>query len=315
MVNILNPRQAETVCDPCCGIADFLSVSYVNSEMKLADCNLYGFDNDYNMTVLAQLNMLLNGDGNAVIKHVPDKGSINQKLTVDKRIVKLDSSIHANGQWDNWFDGTELMKYDVILTNPPFGKGRSLDLSKSQDVDVAKLYELYSLYTQTNPKSGLDLGVVFLENTIRSLKENGRFAIVLSNAILSNNTWPFVRKWLLENIRVVALFDLPSNVFAETGVNTTVLVGYKPTEKRLKWLKNNNYSIFTREIENVGYVKRTSQRNVVFENDYALSEKTFETIINEKGESVLNEDFTKIEQEFKEWCISQETEIKKLFLE
>lgn len=315
IVSIVNPKNGESVCDPCCGIADFLSVSYVNSGMKLRDCNLYGYDNDYNMTVLAQLNMLLNGDGNAIIKHAPDKGSINQKLAIDKKMVKLESPIHEKGNWDNWFDGTELMKYDVILTNPPFGKGRSLDLSKSQDVEVAKLYELYSLYTETNPKSGLDLGVVFLENAVRSLKENGRFAIVLSNAIMSNNTWPFVRKWLMKSIRIVALFDLPSNVFAETGVNTTILVGYKPSAEKLQKLINDDYSVFTRDIENVGYIKRTSQRNVVFEKDYALDLDTFETITDENGESVLNEDFSQIIREFKEWCINQETELKDLFLE
>ncbi|HED38747.1 MAG TPA: SAM-dependent DNA methyltransferase, partial [Ignavibacteria bacterium] len=71
LVDLVNPGRRETVCDPCCGIGDFLSVSYVNSEGKLDDRNLYGFDNDYNMTVLAQLNMLLNGDGNACIKYMP----------------------------------------------------------------------------------------------------------------------------------------------------------------------------------------------------------------------------------------------------
>ncbi|MAG87342.1 MAG: hypothetical protein CMB97_08250 [Flavobacteriaceae bacterium] len=80
LVGLVNPGRREKVCDPCCGIGDFLSVSYVNSEGKLDDRNLYGFDNDYNMTVLAQLNMLLNGDGNAVIKYMPNKGSITQKL-------------------------------------------------------------------------------------------------------------------------------------------------------------------------------------------------------------------------------------------
>lgn len=316
IVKIVNPKSGETICDPCCGIADFLSQSYVNAEMKLDDCKLYGFDNDYNMTVLAQLNMLLNGDGNAVIKYVPEYGTINQKLTINQEVVTLDTSIHANGNWDNWYDETELLKYDVVLTNPPFGKNRSLDLSNKNDVEVAKLYELYSLYTETNPKAGLDKGVVFLENAVHSVKEKtGRFAIVLSNAIMSNNTWLFVRQWLMKKIRIVALFDLPANVFAETGVNTTIIVGYKPTEKRLKELIDDDYSVFTRDIINVGYTKRTSKRTVKFDPDYALNPETFETITNEKGESVLNEDFSKIIYEFKEWCISQETEIKELFLE
>lgn len=316
IVKIVNPKNGETICDPCCGIADFLSQSYVNADMKLDDCKLFGFDNDYNMTVLAQLNMLLNGDGNAVIKYVPEYGTINQKFTINQEFVALDSAIHGNGKWDVWYDETELLKYDVILTNPPFGKNRSLDLSNAQDVEVSKLYELYSIYTEMNPKAGLDKGVVFLENAVRLLKDGtGRFAIVLSNAIMSNNTWPFVREWLMRKIRIVALFDLPANVFAETGVNTTIVVGYKPTESRLQELINDDYSVFTRDIINVGYTKRTSKRTVKFEPDYALHPDTFETITNEKGESVLNEDFTQIITEFKEWCVSQETEIKDLFLE
>lgn len=315
IVRIINPRRNETVCDPCCGIGDFLSMSYVNSNMKLDDRNLYGFDKDYDMTVLAQLNMLLNGDGNAIIKYFPDAGSINQKLSVDGQIKLLDLNYHVKGKWDNWTDNTELMKYDVILTNPPFGKGRSLDLSKPNERELAELYELYHLYVEENPKAGLDLGVVFLENAVRTLKENGRFGIVLSNSIASTNSWTFARKWLLENIRVVALFDLPSNVFAETGVNTTIIIGYKPSEKRLKELKDQNYEVFIRDITRVGYTKKTSNRNVVFEKDYLLNEETFETIINEQGESVVDEEFSQFVDEFKEWCIFQEQELKKIFLE
>lgn len=52
-----------------------------------------------------------------------------------------------------------------------------------------------------------------------------------------------------------------------------------------------------------------------FDNDYALNLDTFETITNDEGESVLNEDFSQIIKEFKEWCVSQELELKKLFLE
>ena len=132
---------------------------------------------------------------------------------------------------------------------------------------------------------------------------------------MSNNTWPFVREWLMRKIRVVALFDLPANVFAETGVNTTILVGYKPSPERLQELIDDDYSVFTRDVLNVGYIKKTSKRTVKFENDYALDLDTFETMINEKGEPKLNEDFPQIISEFKEWCISQEIELKRLFLE
>jgi type I restriction enzyme M protein len=314
LVKLVNPGRRETVCDPCCGIGDFLSISYVNSDGKLDDRNLYGFDNDYNMTVLAQLNMLLNGDGNACIKYMPHKGSIAHKLNSENEVVDLLEDFHHSGSWDVWPDDTKINKYDVVLTNPPFGKGRSLDLGKAGDIDAAKFYETYDLYIAENPKAGLDLGVVFLENTVRILKENGRFGIVLSNSIASNKSFRFARDWLIKNVRVVAMIDLPENIFAETGVNTTIIIGYKPSEIELQKLKMNDYSIFSREVKNVGYEKKTSKRNVYFETQYLLDEETFETITNEHGESVINEDFSKIITDFKEWCLFQETQLKKIFL-
>ena len=315
MVRIVNPRRNETVCDPCCGIADFLSLSYINSNSKLDDRNLYGFDNDYNMTLLAQLNMLLNGDGNAVIRFASDKGSINQKLAVNGELKTLSPSQHAAGKWDSWPDNTELLKYDVILTNPPFGKGRSLDLSKPADRDVAELYELYHLYIKENPKAGLDLGVVFLENAVRQIKVGGRFGIVLSNSIASNNSWKFARDWLINSVRIVATFDLPPDVFAETGVNTTLIIGYKPSRTKLAQLVKSNYSVFVRDIREVGYTKKTVKRNVVFDAIFRLNEETFETVINESGESIIDEEFTQTITEFRQWCLFQEIEVNKLFLE
>lgn len=68
LVKIVNPRNGETVIDPTVGIADFLSVSYVNSNSKLDDGNIFGMDIDEQMVMLATLNMLLNGDGNATIE-------------------------------------------------------------------------------------------------------------------------------------------------------------------------------------------------------------------------------------------------------
>src|SRR5699024_11165325 len=140
--------------------------------------------------------------------------------------------------------------------------------------------ETYDRYIETNPKDGLDLGVVFLENAVRSIKDGGRFGIVLSNSIASNKSFEFARKWLLEQIRVVALIDLPSNIFAETGVNTTIIIGYKLTGSKrntLKQLIEDDYSVFVREVQNVGYIKRTASRNVIFENDFTLNPVTFET--------------------------------------
>ena len=118
LVQIVNPRSTEKIIDPTSGIADFLSVSYVNSESKLDDNNIYGLDNDEQMVMLAQLNMLLNGDGNAKLKHKPDMGSINWKFDDRDDLVELNGKLHKAGNWDNWKDQTKLKKFDVVLTNP-----------------------------------------------------------------------------------------------------------------------------------------------------------------------------------------------------
>lgn len=319
IVSLMNPRRNETVCDPCCGIADFLSVSYVNSNFKLKDDNLFGVDNDKDMTILARLNMLLNGDGNANIFYADSGGSLNHKINTRKELVELNPKYHHSGNWDNWVDGTEILKYDVILTNPPFGKGQNLSISDKKDTNhFAKFYETYDRYINTNPKEGIDLGVLFLENTVRLTKDGGRFAIILSNSIASNKSFEFVREWLLSKVRIVALFDLPPNVFAETGANTTIIVGYKPKEgdKALQKLISDDYKVFTSEIDNVGYVKKTVKRNVVFEDSFKLDNNTFETVIDSKtGSNLLNEDFSSILDEFKDWCLFQEDELKNIFLE
>jgi type I restriction enzyme M protein len=310
LVQIVNPRSTEKIIDPTSGIADFLSVSYVNSESKLDDNNIYGLDNDEQMVMLAQLNMLLNGDGNARLKHKPDKGSIIWKFDDRDNLVELNSKLHKAGNWDNWKDQTKLKKFDVVLTNPPFGEDRAFEPKDAKDKEDIECYEMWNLYGGKK----IDLGVVFLENAYRILKENGRMGIVLSNSIASIDTHKLARKWLMDKMRIVAIFDLPANVFGETGVNTSVIVAYKPSEKELKKLKAENYQVFFRGIEKVGYEVKTSKRVKFFSPMYKINYDSFETVIDSEGRVELDEEFTETIQHFKEWCKGQEKSLQDLFI-
>ena len=319
LVKIVNPRGVETVFDPCCGISDFLSLSYVNSQtkrdpLKLDDNNIYGADISGEMIAMASLNMLLNGDGRAHLFRVPDKGSILWKIKEGNppEPVELIPDRHKAGNWDDWPDKTRLMKFDVILTNPPFGEDRAYRPKTNFDRQVIEMYETWQL---SGGGDNTDLGVVFLENAYHCLKEHGRLGIVLSNSIASINRWQKIREWLMERMRIVALFDLPPKVFAETGVNTTLLVAYKPSAQELKRLNEQGYSVFVRDIQNVGYEKRTSKRNVFFNPLYRIDETTFETMMDDEGNPILDEDFTRILTEFRQWALGQEELLKNLFLE
>ena len=316
LVNIVNPRNGETVIDPTVGIADFLSVSYVNSNSKLDDKNIFGMDIDDQMVMLATLNMLLNGDGNAKIVSQSDGyGSLLTKFDSTGETIQLVPSINKYGNWDKRADMKKLKKFDVVLTNPPFGEDRAYTPKDQTDKEVIQCYELWKLYGQKGKDaSKIDLGVIFLENAYRILKENGRLGIVLSNSIASIDSHRIAREWLMNKMRIVALFDMPANVFAETGVNTTIIVAYKPSERELKRLKDNNYEIFVRDIQKVGYEVKTSKRVKYFSQTFKINYDTFETEIDEDGRPILDEDFTQTVKDFRQWCLSQEKTLQDLFI-
>lgn len=335
LVNIVNPRNGETVIDPTVGIADFLSVSYVNSKSKLDDKNIFGMTIDDQMVMLATLNMLLNGDGNAkIVSQADGYGSLLTKFSSKGEPLKLIPEMNKNGNWDERPDTERLKKFDVVLTNPPFGEDRAYAPKDPKDLEVIQCYELWNLYGQKNelnsneedrdlkgqkkkkkddtPKQAtkIDLGVVFLENAYRILKDNGRLGIVLSNSIASIDSHRIARQWLMDKMRIVAMFDMPANVFAETGVNTTIIVAYKPSDDELERLKGQNYEIFVRDI----YEVKTSKRVKFFSPIYKINYETFETEIDQDGNPVLDEDFTQTITDFRNWCVGQEKTLQDLFI-
>jgi len=158
------------------------------------------------------------------------------------------------------------------------------------------------------------LGLIFLENAVRQLKENGRIGIVQSNSIASIDRWEKAQKWLMENVRVVALFDLPPNVFADTGANTTLIIVYKPKKEELEKLKKQNYEVFIKDIERVGYEVRTSKRVKYYNPLWKINEQTFEIETDKEGNPLLDAEFTEIIKEFKVWVLGQENTLINLFV-
>ncbi len=322
IIQMLNPSKEEELCDPCCGICDFPAMAFRHAHRNDQEyppnaSNYYGFDVIENNLKLAELNLVLNGDGGAVLKSM---NSISQKLLQNGEVLKVGEFTENNYNYDNWShkDDKEkdLKKFKIIATNPPFGKGRDLKTGKDGKWEVAKetvnLYETYKIKPNPNkdgkiilPKS-IDKGVIFLENTYKLLENGGRFGIVLSNSIASIAEWQNIRKWLIERVRIVGIFDLPANTFGETGVATTVIIAYKPKLSE-KYLLKSDYEIFIKEVEKIGYEVKTVKRTITFKPQFVINQETFE------DRSIIDEEFTKMQTEFKEFLKSQEIEIKKAF--
>jgi type I restriction enzyme M protein len=311
VVSIVNPQDGETLIDPTSGSGDFLSVSYVSSQSEINDKNIFGVDNDSQMVRLSQLNMLLNGDGRSTLKFQPGTGSISHKFDTNNELIALNPRIHKKGNWDVSNDYTRFKKFDIVLTNPPFGEDRAYVPKTEEEKELIKCYESWEFYGGKK----IDLGVVFLENAYRILKEGtGRMGIVLSNSIASIDTHKEARKWLMNKMRIVAIFDLPANVFGETGVNTTIIVAYKPKEKELESLKEQNYQIFAKDIHKVGYEVKTSKRVKFFNPIYKVNYANFEIEIDNEGQAMIDEEFTETIIDFKQWCLSQEKALQDIFI-
>ncbi len=135
------------------------------------------------MITLATLNMLLNGDGEAKLFHKPHLGSIESKVESGNNasLTDLLPDFNAKGNWDERPDEVQLKKFNVVLTNPPFGEDRAFRPANEHERQVIETYQTWHLARKTTEeedattttargrqpkKSGksreaLDLGIVF----------------------------------------------------------------------------------------------------------------------------------------------------------
>lgn len=218
MVEILDPKPNETVCDPAAGTAgflvgtmDYLREKYSSLELIETDADgsrhfpgdqlepyrehiqtemLHGFDFDSTMLRIAAMNLLLHG--------VESRTLHNQDtLTTgfSERLPKL-----AEGY------------YDVCLANPPF-KGtidhESTDASLKSKVKTKKTE------------------LLFLVLILRLLKPGGRAAVIVPDGVLfgSSQAHLGVRQMLIDDNQLEAVISLPAGVFKPyAGVSTAILV-------------------------------------------------------------------------------------------
>lgn len=285
MVELMDPKPGETICDPACGTcgflvgaSDYLRERYrneilMNKENRDHYMNhmFYGFDMDRTMLRIGAMNMMTHG--------------------VESPFIEYRDSL-SDQNIDN-------DKYSLILANPPF-KG-SLD-ADSVSSDLLKV-------TKTKKTE-----LLFLALFLRTLKVGGRCACIVPDGVLfgSSNAHKQIRKTLIENNRLEAVISMPSGVFKPyAGVSTGILFftktghggtdkvwfydmkadGYSLDDKRTVVKENDIPDIIDRfnnldkEIER----KRTEQsffvdKEEIVENDYDLSINKYKEAIYEKVE-------------------------------
>lgn len=198
MVELLDPKPDDTICDPACGTSGFLVSAgeylkekyhdeiFYNREKKDHYNNhmFYGYDMDRTMLRVGAMNMMTHGVDNP---------------NIDYR----DSLSDQN---------TDTGKYSIILANPPF-KG-SLD-ADTVSADILKVCK--------TKKTEL----LFLALFLRMLKVGGRCACIVPDGVLfgSSTAHKAIRKEIIKNNRLEAVISMPSGVFKPyAGVSTGILI-------------------------------------------------------------------------------------------
>lgn len=272
MTEILDPQEAEVICDPTCGSGGFLIKAFeyvrekieadirskkdslrlsiegndydalpedkqvkishsidkmqaaLNTELdtgiegsrmyQLSRNCIYGTDANPRMARTSKMNMIMHGDGHGGVHH-------------------HDGLLNINGIFEE--------RFDVILTNPPFGqnvdRGQLIsEADKFTDEEMKKKYKkkygaaydealkqvddhigesLLSLYDLGNISTLTE--VLFMERCLRLLKKGGRMGMVLPEGVLNNKNLQAVREYFEGKAKIILICSIPQDVFIAAG--------------------------------------------------------------------------------------------------
>ena len=158
--------------------------------------------------------------------------------------------------------------FDIVMANPPF----------AGDIKETSILQRYELAKKENGKFADKLGrdILFIERNLDFLKPGGRMAIVLPQGRFNNSSDKYIRDYIAERCRILAVVGLHGNVFKpHTGTKTSVLFVQKWDEKLCP--KKDDYNIFFATMQkpskdNSGdkiYLKETDSKG---ETKYKLDE-------------------------------------------
>lgn len=200
VVEMVRPQPDERVADPACGSGGFLRHALLHQPR----CSVWGFDQDPRAIRVARVMMAASGQGAARVMRGdslrrPDRKRLPEPTPVIEELMRAQ---------DPKFRG-----FDLILTNPPFAGDVGAEYSNSYDLAKGKRVER---------------DVLFVERSVELLRPGGRLAIVLPHNKVGAEQWGYMRRWLMERMRIVGVLGLGRNTFQpHTGQKTCVVIGMK----------------------------------------------------------------------------------------
>src|SRR3989338_3772830 len=293
-VKMLDPKENEYVIDPACGSGGFLlhAMYHVldnflkneSAKKAYAAKYLFGTDFDDNMRRISQALMLIAGDGK---HHIFKRDSLDAREWTgqeaeDARVALrplLQTLENNESDKENRLTYRHL-NFDILLTNPPFA-------GENPEQGLLRQYEL-AKKEGGKLRNNVERHILFIERTLDMLKPGGRMAIVLPQGVLNNTNMEYVREYLFDKARILAVVGLHGNTFKpHTGTKTSVhfLQKWPKDEKPSK-----DYSIFMAVSKKGG---KDNSGDYIFKKD-ASGNYVHDT----KGRKVLDHDLDEIADGF-----------------
>lgn len=187
--------------DPSAGSGTLLmNVAHAIGENR---CSIYTQDISQKSSNLLRLNLILNN----LVHSIPN---VIQGNTI---------------QYPYHKDGKGLKRFDYIVSNPPF----KLDFSDFRDdLDSKENKERFFAGLPNVPKknkAGMSIYQLFLQHIIYSLKPGGKAAVVVPTGFITAQSGidKRIREHLVKNKMLAGVVSMPSNIFATTGTNVSIL--------------------------------------------------------------------------------------------
>ena len=185
------------VYDPAAGSGTLLM--NVANRIGVDKCTVYSQDISQKSSNLLRLNLILNN---------------------------LSHSIHNIVQGNTILNNKHPEKMDYIVSNPPF----KLDFSdwRDQVESIPNSSEIYFAGIPKIPnkkKNSMAIYELFIQHIIHSMNENGKAGVVVPTGFLTAQSGidKKIRKYLVDNKMIDTVVSMPSNVFANTGTNVSVI--------------------------------------------------------------------------------------------
>jgi len=293
-VKMLNPKENEYVIDTAAGSCGFTvhtifwiwgegSISSPTKEQaEYAGTMVYGIDFDDRAVKIAKALNLIAGDGkqNVYKLNTLDPRSWNEegKAGFRKFLMRFPKNLEMDKNNQNNFT---YFNFEVLMTNPPFA-------GEVTEKHILREYHLAEKGKgKLSPQMSRD--ILFIERNLNFLRDGGRMAMILPQGRFNNANDEYIRNYIMEKARILAVVGLGSNTFKpHTGTKTSVLFLQKWDDKLCP--KRDDCPIFFAVSEHSG---KDSTGEYIFKKD-----SKGEPVIDQHGHLIVEHDLFEIADAF-----------------